>query len=634
LNADEANMTVSAPDLDAKYAEERDKRIRPEGMAQFAELKDEYNDLSKDFYLDYESLEKNRLLFDGQQVKLLIIGAGHNGLIAAVRLIEAGGLTAEDIIIVDKAGGYGGTWYYNRYPGLTCDVEGYIYVPLLEETGYKPKHRYSEGQEIREHSERIARTWNLKAQFGTQVHDLVWDDASSKWTVHMTQDLGPDKPNPTIVVHSQFVYVAPGVYPVGHIPKLEGFDDFRKHHPAFHTGAWDFNVTGGSQELPQLSNLKDKRVAVVGTGATGVQVIPKVSEWAKHLYVFQRTPSYCWSRKQALTDDETWSHVANSNGWQRRRQQNYNAVIAGEESDADLVNDSWTACKGFSVLSGSMANGIITFDKIPQHIANLQALDAPLSESLRRRVEEEVHDKDIAERLKPWYYGWCKRPTFHDNYLATFNKENVTLVDTDGKGVERCTAKGIVSQGREYEVDVLILATGYTNGGGSYSPAGRGGMRITGRDGKDLEEKFKAGWETLHGISTNGFPNLFFYTPTGAAGSSNFTFCLDEGARQFAHIVTVSLNQTDRPEKVVIEVTKEGEETWGTEVAQRAAWFAAFGNCTPSYLTAEGDAYKIPPEKMMAKARMASWGEGPNNYAKLLESYRATGQLDGIRVSS
>ncbi|OLN95486.1 Neopentalenolactone D synthase 2 [Colletotrichum chlorophyti] len=627
-------MIIPTPNLDLKYAEEREKRVRPEGMAQFVELKDDYSDLSKDLYVNYEALDRGKILSDGQDVKLLVIGAGHNGLLAAVRLIQAGGLTADDIVLVDKAGGYGGTWYYNRYPGLTCDVEGYTYVPLLEETGYRPKHRYCEGQEIREQSERIARTWNLKAQFGTRVRDLLWDEAAARWSVKMTQSLGPGKLDREITVRSQFVYVAPGVYPVGHIPKLAGFDDFRKHHSTFHTAGWDYTVTGGTQESPNLTELRDKKVAIVGTGATGVQVVPKVAEWAKHLYVFQRTPSYCWPRTQAVTDDDTWAKVAHGPGWQKERQENYNAVIAGEPATVDLVNDSWTAAKGFSVISGSSANGIITMDKIPQHMANLQALDAPLSERLRKRVEEEVHDKEIADSLKPWYYGWCKRPAFHDKYLTTFNKENVTLIDTNGKGVEKCTANGIIANGREYDVDVLILATGYTNGGGSFAPAARGGMRITGRDGKDLDEKFDAGWETLHGVATSGFPNLFFYTPTGAAGSSNFTYCLDEGAKQSAYIISAALRQAETPESVVVEVTKEAEEAWGTEVAKRAAWFAAFGNCTPSYLTAEGDAYKIPPEKMVAKARMASWGEGPNSYARHTEAYRATGRLDGIQVSS
>ncbi|KAJ0137951.1 Ketocytochalasin monooxygenase, partial [Colletotrichum tanaceti] len=498
-------MTVPAPNLDLKYAQEREKRIRPEGMAQFVELKDEYGDLSKDLYVDYEELRRNRPLSDGQDVKMLIIGAGHNGLLAAVRLIQAGGLTAEDMVLVDKAGGHGGTWYYNRYPGLTCDVEGYSYVPLLEETGYRPKHRYCEGQEIRQQAERIARTWKLKAQFGTQVRDLSWDDATARWSAKMTQDLGPGKPGRELCVTSQFVYVAPGVYPVGHIPKLAGLDEFRKQHVAFHTAGWDYAVTGGSQQDPRLTGLRGKRVAVVGTGATGVQVVPKIAEWAEHLYVFQRTPSYCWPRKPTLTDDETWAEVvAPGPGWQRARQENYNAAIAGE-TDVDLVNDSWTAAKGFSVISGSSADGIIAPEGIPAHMARLQAVDAPLSEALRRRVDEEVRDKGTAEKLKPWYYGWCKRPAFHDAYLATFNRDNVTLVDTDGRGVEGCTAGGaVVANGREYEVDVLILATGYTNGGGACSPAARGGMRITGRAGRDLDDKFDAGWETLHGVATHG----------------------------------------------------------------------------------------------------------------------------------
>ncbi|KAH7032178.1 cyclohexanone 1,2-monooxygenase [Macrophomina phaseolina] len=609
-------MSTISHELQRKYEEERSKRMRSDGMSQFVDVSTEHKDLNKDPWINYEELELNRPLKDGDEIKFLVIGAGHGGLLAAVCLIQAG-FSADDIVLVDRAGGYGGTWYWNRYPGLTCDVEGYIYLPLLDETGYMPKHRYSEGQEIRENAERIARTWGLKGLFGTTVNSLGWSEADARWHVQMTQDRGPGKEERKMSVRAQFLYAATGVVDSPHLPRLPGFDDFRKNHAVFHTARWDYDVTGGSQKNPELTNLVGKNVGIIGTGATSVQVVPQLAKWAKHLYVFQRTPSYVGTRTQKLTDAETWAEVADGPGWQKRRQENYNAVTSREPVEEDKVNDGWSMSFGFAGIGGGANKGIITPDKVTEHVAEMLAMDTTTGENLRKHIEKEVRDKETAEKLKPWYYGWCKRPTFHQDYLASFNRDNVTLVDTDGKGVERYSSSGIVANA-------------------SQSPAAGGRMSLIGRNGISLDEKWKPGsFGSLHGVATNGFPNLFFYTPANATVASNLTYSLDLAATHCAYIVKEAMRRTGGSGKTVVEVKKEAEDAWCTEVAKRAGWFAIWDTCTPGYLTKEGElTKKKTPEEQNKESRMAVWGGGLNNYGKVTEAYRASGNLDGIQVSA
>lgn len=619
-------MAVIVDLLQRKYEEERSKRLRQDGMAQFLELNKEYQDLNKDPFGDYNSLPQ--ILRDGDDVKFVIIGGGHAGLLAATRIIDAG-FSADDIVIVDKAGGFGGTWYWNRFPGLTCDIEGYIYLPLLEELGYMPKYRYSNGHEIREHAEKIAEKWRLKAQFGTTVTGQEWIQEEARWRLSIVQDQDQNR----LEVRAQFVFCAPGVFPTAHIPRLAGLDDFRREHHVFHTARWDYSYTGGSQENPILENLRDKTVGIIGTGATAVQAVPWLAKYSKHLYVFQRTPSYVGPRKQELTDSETWAKVTERPGWQKTRQENYNAVMAGEPAVEDLVHDGWTATRAFSGVTGSTIKGIITGKQIASHVKDLNKLDIERTNYVRSHIEKEVEDQATAEKLKPWYPSWCKRPTFHNDYLVSFNRPNVTLVNTDGKGVERMTEHGIVATGgQEYALDVLIFSTRYTCNGGS--PADRADMCIIGREGKFLNDKWNSDdFGTLHGIASHGFPNYFFFTMTNTVATSNQTFALDVGAKHCAHIIAEAMRRTGGDKNTAIEVSKEAEEVWGSEVAERAGWFAGLATCTPSFISQEGDAFRKTPEEAHRAARMATWGEGASSYQKRLEEYQASGNLQGINIS-
>ncbi|KAJ6624925.1 hypothetical protein B0H10DRAFT_2004854 [Mycena sp. CBHHK59/15] len=621
---DPAAAVVS--DVYQKYAEEREKRVRAEGTTQFVELhkSPEYAYMQEDPWADHVALNaQSPPLKDGDSVKFLVLGAGFGGLLFAVRLIQAG-FSAEDVRLVDVAGGFGGTWYWNRYPGLMCDTESYIYMPLLEETGYMPKHKYSYGPELREHANRIAKKWDLvdKALFRTEVKNLEWDDVGKQWAASMTQYRGPREEKKELAVQAQFVIATSGLLNFPQIPKLPGIDKFKGHH--FHTSRWDYKWTGGSPEDPALANLKDKVVGLIGTGATTIQALPHLTKWAKKVYVFQRTPSAVDARGQRATDPVQWAReITGKQGWQRDRMQNFNSWVSNAPEGDNLVADGWCSMPSYSALIGGPSYGIITPDKIPEHVAHMHALDIGRANRVRARVDEIVKDKGTAEKLKAWYPGWCKRPAFHDDYLAAFNEPNVTLVDTDGKGVERLTETGIVANGKEYAVDLLVLSTGYRGpGAGTASPASRGNMSVVGRGGKDMDDKWvNDGVGTLHGVFSHEFPNLFFPGPLQAGASANQVFILDVLSAHVAYIVAEAARKAsaDGHSRYTVEPTKDAEAAWTMQIMYRAANSAAVAGCTPGYLNNEGE-----------RDQGGLWTEGANSYLKVIEAWREQGGLEGV----
>ncbi|KAJ7625232.1 flavin-binding monooxygenase-like family protein [Mycena polygramma] len=624
----------------ARYAEERDKRIRPEGVAQYLRVADssEFKYIQEDPWVDHTAFNaRTPPVNDGDYVKFLVLGAGFGGLLFAVRLIEAG-FNAADIRMVDGAGGFGGTWYWNRYPGLMCDVESYIYMPLLEETGYMPRHKYSYGPELREHAERIAQKWELtdKALFRTQCRAMEWDDAAKRWNVQLTENRGPAEPSREIKLEAQYVFMASGILNAPQIPRIPGFEQFKGQH--FHTSRWNYDISGGSDVNPTLEKLKDKRVGIIGTGATAVQVVPQLAKWAKHLYVFQRTPSSVDVRGQRPTDPEEWAtKIAGTKGWQLARSENFTACVSNAPIGENLVDDGWSRAKAYSGLVGG-PGGIVTPDKIPEHVAKLHALDLERAEKIRARTTEVVKDRETADKLKHWYPAWCKRPTFHDDYLPAFNQPNVTLVDTDGKGVDAFTEDALVANGTPYLIDVLVLSTGYSLSveNDSGSPAQRASMRVVGRNGLTMDEKWRLkGTSTLHGVATHDFPNLFFPGPTQTGVSSNFTFTLETLASHVAATLAEAERRAPQSPRLTVEVTQEGEDAWGDQILMRAAWFAAVGGCTPSYLNREGEADKVTEMADRIKAgRGAPWAEGMLSFLEVLKAWRAEGGLKGFEIQA
>ena len=640
--------TFNVSDIRRKYKEEANKRSRPEGSSQFVSLsgaeEDRLRALGRDPWVDHDKLNsKPQPVSNDSEYKFVILGAGFGGLQFAVQLIDSGLATPHDIRFLDAAGGFGGTWYWNRYPGLQCDLESYIYLPLLEETGYVPKHKYSQGAEIREHAERIARHWNLSdsALFRTNVYRMEWDDTTDLWNIEFTETRRPGAGDTSSLQRSfraQYVYLAGGGLTQPQIPRLPGLSSFQGE--MFHTARWNYQVTGGSQDEQTLVGLENKRVAVIGTAATAIGTIPSIAKYAKELFVVQRTPAYVKPRNQYATDPEEFkTTIANRVGWQVERQLNWNRFITNSvlPGEPDLVNDGWTDMPAYSALLGSPSHGVV--DATPASLGKLaeefHALDLPHMNKARARIDQLVQNRDTAEKLKPWYNTFCKRPTFSDEYLQLFNQSHVHLVDTEGKGPSAITERGIVVDGKEIDVDVIIFSTGYsTTGLRGGSPGAKLGVEVLGRNGVSLDDKWKTkGALTLHGYATSGFPNLFFTGASQGTATGNNTMMLNVIAKNVAYILKEATTSGSRSGRPIIEVTPKCEEEHTAEVVKRAAFFTLLGGCTPGYFNGHGDSTRTKDSKAKLKSLQGSiWSEGFQSFVDYVRKWQDGGKLEGLDI--
>ena len=333
---------------------------------------------------------------------MVIVGGGIAGVLAGANLRRRG---VERIRIIDQAGGIGGTWYWNRYPGVMCDVESYIYMPMLEELGYVPSERYASGEEIRRHLEAIAERFELTddALFHTGVTRAEWDEGAARWRV------GTDREDE---ISCRFYVLAVGILNLMKLPAIPGMERFAG--PAFHTARWDYGVTGGGPGQA-LTKLGDSKVALIGTGATGIQVLPPLAAAAEHVYVFQRTPSAIGVRGNRRTAPSFAEQLRP--GWQQDRMDNFQAIMLGRPVDEDLTDDGWTDDYAASARLPRPA-GMST----AEYLRAGEEVDFGIMEAHRQRVSDLVADPGTAEILKPWYRYLCKRPCFHDEYLQAFNQ--------------------------------------------------------------------------------------------------------------------------------------------------------------------------------------------------------------------
>ncbi|MFD7135470.1 flavin-containing monooxygenase [Streptomyces sp. NPDC059894] len=547
--------------LKERYRQERERRVRPDGAGQYRATEAEFGYYAADPYAG-ETAEREPLR---DTVDVAVVGGGFGGILAGARMRQRG---VERVRVVEKGGDFGGTWYWNRYPGIHCDIESHVYLPMLDETGYVPDWKYAPGEEIRRHAVRVAERFGLytDALFSTAVTSLTWDEASETWLV--TTDRGDE-------FRATYVVTATGTLSEPKLPGIPGIEDFQGH--TFHTSRWDYGYTGGTPE-GGLTGLTDKRVGIVGTGATGVQVIPMLARDAARVYVFQRTPSSVDVRANRRMSAQDVG--ADRPGWARERRDNFLRIVSGGTAEEDLVADRWTSSAGL------LEKLLISFDRQSDRAAfesAYEAADAVKMNELRARVEQTVIDPETAERLKPWYRYACKRPTFSDLYYQTFNRDNVTLVDTaDTHGIERVTARGVVVGDTEYELDCLIFATGFSVGA---SGVHSGKLPVQGRGGAGLLDAWRRqGPRTLHGFTSNGFPNLIHMGSLQNASSVNFTHVLDEQAVHAAALVAAA-----EAKGALIEPSREAEDAWLATLAQDAPdheWFHA--ECTPGYYNAEG----------------------------------------------
>ncbi|TCL82635.1 MULTISPECIES: NAD(P)/FAD-dependent oxidoreductase [unclassified Rathayibacter] len=574
-----------------RYRAERDRRARPDAASQYRRAAGEFGYYAKDPYT--ERVEREPVT---DRIEALVIGAGFGGLLTASRLREAG---VESLRLMDEAGDVGGTWYWNRYPGVRCDVESSVYLPLLEEVGTIPSERYAPGEEIRQHAVAIAEHYGLYRDtlFQTRATALTWDQDAEEWLVET--DRGD-------AFRARFVVTSSGTLTQPKLPGIPGIESFRGH--TFHTSRWDYGYTGGTPD-GGLTGLADKRVAVVGTGATGLQVIPHVGEDARELIVFQRTPSTVDVRDNRPTDPEWVASLRP--GWQRERMENFLAVLAGEPVDESLVQDGWTKTVELQrqILSGAVDTSLPAEEReLRDELADLDTMDR-----LRARVDATVEDAATAAALKPWYRYMCKRPGFSDTYLPTFNRPNVRLVDTaDTGGITRMTETEVVVGDTAYEVDCVVFATGFEVG---ISGVLSGTLPVVGRDGRTLLEAWARGPRTLHGFATHGFPNLFHLSGIQNANSVNFAHILLEQAEHIAAVITRGREVGAR----YLEPTAEAEEAWVRTIQETAADTRAFqAECTPGYYNGEGT----------RSIGGASYSPGPIAFHRLLRAWREDGMAD------
>jgi cyclohexanone monooxygenase len=597
-----AVTTIDKDALKRRYAEERDKRLRPDGNAQYLQLTGRFS-----HYLDDPYTPVTERAPKTDHVTVAFIGGGFAGLVTGARLKESG---IDDVRIIEKGGDFGGTWYWNRYPGAQCDTASFVYMPLLEETGHMPTEKYAHAPEILEHSQRIGKQFGLydNALFHTEVTDLEWDGERSRWIVRTNR--GDE-------FTAQFVGMGTGPLHVPKLPGIAGIEDFRGH--SFHTSRWDYDYSGGDPSGAPMDKLADKRVAVIGTGATAVQCIPRLATACGELYVFQRTPSSVDVRGNRPTDPEWFAEIATP-GWQERWLDNFTATQTGVMPDEDLVMDGWTdLAKRIRDRIMALPPGDLTPDKVMEAFEDS---DFEKMTEIRARVDSIVEDPDTAQNLKAWYRQLCKRPCFHDEYLQSFNQPGTHLVDTNGKGVERITESGVVAGGVEYEVDCIIYASGFEVGT-EYTR--RAGFDMRGRDGVRLSQAWTGGMRTFHGMHVHGFPNAFIVQISqGANLVANVPHNFTEAAKTMAMVVRHTSDSGHRE----VEVTKQAEDDW-MELLLSGPALSVLGSpdCTPGYYNNEGQPGGLGREWFLG------YPGGATAYFQYLDEWRNSGQFVGLEFT-
>jgi cation diffusion facilitator CzcD-associated flavoprotein CzcO len=595
---------IDIPAMREKYRQERDRRLRSDGQKQYARLT---GGVVPDYAADPHMPVAPRAAIS-EEVDVVILGAGWGGIMAAYHLTQAGVTSLRN---VDTAGDFGGVWYWNRYPGIQCDNESYCYLPLLEETGFMPSKKFTDGAEIYQYCKSIADRYGFadKALFHTLINALRWDESLKRWRVGTNR--GDD-------IRARFVIVACGVLNMPKLPSIPGIDKFRGK--IFHSARWDYDYTGGSYQHPVLDKLADKRVAIVGTGATAIQAAPSLGKYAKQLYVVQRTPSTVDERPNPPTDPG-WLRTLQP-GWQKQRQANFHraAMEFLHPGDPDLVCDIWTelsrnlaaelAAEGWPALSPE------------QFMARRESVDYRVMERLRRRVAQIVDDPQTAEALKPYYRFLCKRPLSSDEFYPIFNRPNVELIDvSQTKGIERVTEKGFVANGKEYAVDCMIFASGFEVTSDLERRWGIG--VVEGRGGRSIYDHWADGPKTLHGTMTHGFPNQFYIGYIQGGLNASVTEQFGQQGYHIAYIISEALKRG----VVVIEPSDEAQDAYVRRFRELEPDLSDFqGACPPGYFNNEGE---IKPKWALFRP----YGLGWDAFQTLLQEWRDQGEMTGLTLA-
>lgn len=587
-------------ELREKYSFERTKRLRSDGNEQYQEPSGRFANLLDDPYV--RPTQRDSIHED---VTVLVVGAGFAGLVTGARLKQAG---ITDVRLIDKAGDVGGVWYWNRYPGAMCDTAAMIYLPLLEETGTVPSAKYVPAPEIHAHAKRIATTFDLYngALLSTGITAIDWDASSSRYIVNT--DRGD-------VLRVRHLVMGTGPLHRPKLPGIPGLESFKGH--AFHTSRWDYEYTGGDPSGALMSKLADKRVGIIGTGATSVQCIPHLSRAAQDLFVFQRTPSAIDERNNHAIDAEWFSQLGT--GWQREWMMNFTTLQTMGFAEEDLVKDGWTD------ISLRIRDRVIEMVQAgepvgPETLQRAYELsdDEKMSE-IRSRVDSIVNDVQTAEALKPWYRQLCKRPCFHDEYLQSYNNPSTHLIDTNGKGVERIDETGVWVNGVHYELDCLVIASGFEVGT-SYTR--RSGYDVVGRDCATLSGYWEEGMRSLHGIHVHGFPNMYVI---GVAQGANLISNIPQNYVENSVAIAAVISEAEKTSSKEVESTLSAEEQWIELITSNTRGLRGGEDCTPGYYNNEG-------KPMGRKEQMNSSGHpgGPIAFFNHLEEWRTSGDFAGL----
>lgn len=593
---------IDIPAMREKYLRERDKRIKREANEQYIETSGKWAEM---YEADPYTPVTPRAPITGE-TDVVILGAGYCGMMVAVQLKLAG---LNNFYNVDHGGDFGGTWYWNRYPGIQCDNDAYCYMPLLEETNYMPSKKFTDGYEIQQHCKIIAKQYKLydNALFHTLIRSFKWDSSINRWRVGTNR--GDE-------IKARFVVLAMGPLNKPKLPGIPGIDTFKGE--VFHTARWDYDYTGGSWEKPELTRLADKRVAIIGTGATAIQAVPYLGKYAGQLYVIQPTPSSVDQRDNKPTDVEWFKSL--KPGWQHERIRNFHhaAMMRLGREEPDLIEDIWTEISR-NVAAELQAEGWP--DLTPeQYEKRRTVMDYRVMERLRRRCDAIVKDKKTAEALKPYYRFLCKRPCSNDEYYDTFNRPNVKLIDvSETRGVERLTPKGFIHKGVEHEIDCLIFASGYEVTNELHR---RWGIdTVEGRDGLSIYDYWADEFKTFHGMTSHKFPNMFFtgFTQAGVNATNSATFIAQ--GRHIGYIASEALKRG----AVTVEPSQEAQDEWIRYLRSVAVDNSTFvKECTPSYFNNEGDEEK--PRFIFGEP----FGPGFYAFEDLLADWRKAGDMKGL----
>jgi cyclohexanone monooxygenase len=529
---DESLKTLPEPPPGASFNAEEQARYRDfkearAGAADYMAMEGDFSRYLEDLY-SAEPVQRESLR---DECEILVVGAGFAGLLLWYKLREAG---FTDVRFCEKGGDVGGTWYWNRYPGIACDVEAYSYLPLLEEMGYIPSMKFASGFEIMEYCQQMATRFGFydRCLFHTTVTQTTWQESDQRWTVET--DRGD-------AMKARFVVLANGLLTTPKLARIQGMERFQGD--SFHTSRWNYHL-----------DLAGKRVGIIGTGATAVQVVPELAKVVSDLYVFQRTPSSVDVRDQRETTDEERAAWAQEENWAKARRARFAKISAGRT--AMKANDDYLAGKVQDFKRRKQHERPLSVDEMVQK--QLES-NFRIMEQIRARVDAIVEDPKTAASLKPYYPYGCKRPTFHDEYLPTFNRPNVHLVDTAPKGVSEINERGVVHDGQEYPLDVLIYATGFEWMATSTF------NQVVGRDGRSLNDKWQSeGTKTFLGLHSAGYPNLFIVSgPQGGGGSFNFTNAIEE----HGDYIVWMLQTLQEQQSIVVDVDAQMESDYAAHCA-------------------------------------------------------------------